>query len=142
MKMKKISILILVAIFVATLPGCTLLEKEPLLDLSEEELAEKMKHLGKNCSDETSDRMDCRQCVLRDGKIVMHGVGETCELPAKDAGKICVFDNECDKNRCVYENTNAVKGVCDEYRTDNETPNSNCHRKPDSDKPVCEEIFS
>jgi hypothetical protein len=43
-----------------------------------------------------------RFCELRGGKYFYHSFNSECEFKAKDAGKQCVFDNECSKGLCLY----------------------------------------
>ena len=85
---------------------------------------------------------DLAACDKRGGNFFVHGVGTTCEKPAPDAGKACLFDEECVKN-CLYKDKDSKSGTCENFFGD-ETGWNVCHRpidknsRPPQGKVVCE----
>ena len=80
-------------------------------------------------------------CRLRGGRPFPNPLSPIiyCEFKAKDAGKKCLYDKECEKNFCLYPDPNNKNfsidllksgGVCSEYEEDFFwTPK--CHRPDD-----------
>ena len=79
-----------------------------------------------NCFDENREQMDCKECIKK-GELFEHSFGASCEIKAKDANKKCIYNDECDKNECIYQSINSSQGYCDDYIGDNE--GKRCYRK-------------
>ena len=91
--MKKTILFLLISILLLT--GCTRSNKE-----------------GWPCDD-----IVCDFCVPRGGKVFHHSFGSNCEFKAKDAGKVCTYNDECSKKTCLYESENSAKGNCTDYES-------------------------
>jgi len=81
-------------------------------------------------------KYDFNQCVKNGGKTFGHSMGDSCEKEAKDSGKQCEFDDECDKNNCVYQDEKSNYGKCDDYLGDNDGI-KNCHYPRKNGKVMC-----
>ena len=57
--------------------------------------------------------MNCDKCKKK-GRVEQTGKGWVCELPAKDRGKVCVYNDECQKS-CKYQSAEQEKGVCEAF---------------------------
>lgn len=103
-------------------------------------------------------------CTLKGGKMFMHSFSRNCEIMAKDAGKSCISDSECEKNNCVYPIPDsclnnfecdypqdyAPTGKCDDYLHNNDGV-MQCHRpdyifptgpKNEEEKIICDFLIS